>query len=284
MPEDRECSGNCESCTHKDRENGEDCRIRRTLENIKHPIVVMSGKGGVGKSTVAVNLAFALALEGRRVGLLDADVHGPSVPRMLGLDNVRPGSEDDMLLPAEIGGLKVVSVGLLLENRDDAVIWRGPMKIGVIRQLLSEVKWGELDDLVVDCPPGTGDEPLTVCQLLSGKGKAVIVTTPQQVAAEDVAKSINFCSQLSFPVLGIVENMSGFVCPKCGETVEIFAHGAGEELSRRYDIPLLAKIPVEPAVCAGGDAGAPFIRQAAGTPAGKAFAEAVEKIIAAEEE
>ncbi len=283
MSENHGCSGNCETCSSKDRENEEDCRIKRALSKIKHQIVVMSGKGGVGKSTVAVNLAFSLAKQGLKVGLLDVDVHGPSVPRMLGLEEARPASEDNMLLPVELGGLKVVSIGFLLENRDDAVIWRGPMKIGVIRQLFSEVKWGDLDYLVIDCPPGTGDEPLTVCQLLAGTGSAVLVTTPQQVAAEDVAKSINFCSQLNFPILGIIENMSLFVCPKCGEVTEIFASGAGEELAKKYNLKLLAKIPIEPAVSRGGDAGEPFTRDEDSSPAAKAFSAAVTEIISAVE-
>ncbi len=268
------CSGNCSSCSQKCSE--EDIKLKDTLSKIKNKIVVMSGKGGVGKSTVSVNLATALALAGYRVGLLDVDIHGPSVPQMLNLKNSGVMMDGDKILPQEIGSLKVVSLGFMLDDPEGAIIWRGPMKIGVIKQFLSEVAWGELDYLVIDSPPGTGDEPLTVCQLMSD-ASAVIVTTPQQVAANDVVRSLNFCKQINFKVLGLVENMSGFVCPHCNEVVEIFPGNAGEDLAEKFGVKLLAKIPLDPAVAHGGDAGTPFIQRFAKTVPGKIFAEMVEK-------
>lgn len=271
------CSGNCSSC-------GDSCenptlKVQKALAGVEHKIVVMSGKGGVGKSTVAVNLALALALDGFRVGLLDVDVHGPSVPNMLGIAGASlMTNESGRILPAEANGLKVVSVGFLLESPDAPVIWRGPMKMSVIQQFLADVEWGDIDVLVVDCPPGTGDEPLSVCQLLTDANGAVIVTTPQQIASLDVSKSIKFCEQVGFPVLGIVENMAGFVCPHCGETTRIFAGDAGKTLSERYGVPLLGSIPIDPLVSAQGDAGLPFIRKDEQSPTTKAFLAIVENI------
>ena len=269
------CNGDCSNCSKE--KSAEDCRLKSTMQNIKHKIVVMSGKGGVGKSTVAVNLAASLAMAGNRVGLLDVDIHGPSVPQMLQLGNVGVMMDNDMILPHEIGSLKVVSLGFMFDDPDGAIIWRGPMKIGVIKQFLSDVAWGELDYLIIDSPPGTGDEPLTVCQLLEGDKKAVIVTTPQQVAANDVAKSLNFCRQMDFPVLGLVENMSGFVCPDCGKVVNIFAEGAGEKLAAKFGVELLARIPIDPVICQGGDDGTPFSQRFADSVPGKVFAGMVNK-------
>ena len=269
------CSGNCEHC--KEKQNSDDCRIRSALSRIKNKIVVLSGKGGVGKSTVAVNLAYALAASGANVGLLDVDIHGPSAPKMLHLDGMTLESDGTQIIPVTVGNLKVVSLAFLLRNPDDAVIWRGPMKLGVIRQFLSDVAWGDLDWLVVDTPPGTGDEPLTICQILEDAG-AVIVTTPQEVAAADVRKSVNFCRQLQLPVLGVVENMSGFVCPKCGEITEIFSGEAGKKIAEQFEVPFLGKIPIDPVVCAGGDAGAPFVREAAENATAKAFSDVVGKL------
>ena len=264
------CSGNCQSC-------GGSCsdpalKVRNALAGVEHKIVVMSGKGGVGKSTVAVNLALALALDGRRVGLLDVDVHGPSVPAMLGIKDAHlETTPEGRIRPVEAAGLKVVSVGFLLDAPDTPVIWRGPVKIGVIQQFLSDVDWDGIDTLVVDCPPGTGDEPLSVCQLLLDADGAVVVTTPQRVAALDVAKSVKFCEQVGFPVLGLVENMAGFACPHCGEVTRIFPGEAGAELAARYGVPLLGSIPIDPLVAAQGDAGLPFIRKDETSPTTRAF-------------
>ncbi len=279
MSEEHKCGGDCGSCGHCG-ENDEERRLRLSMAGIKHKIAVMSGKGGVGKSTVAVNLAMALSLEGYKVGLLDADVHGPSVPKMLNLEDARLTCDDGgHILPVEFGALKVMSVGFMLDRPDSAVIWRGPMKIGVIRQMLSDVAWGELDYLIADCPPGTGDEPLSVCQMLDDADGAAVVTTPQQVAAADVAKSLDFCNQLGFKVLGIIENMSGFVCPKCGEITEIFAAGAGEKLAADFQVPFLGKLPIDPAVCRCGDDGKPFVQAYADTVTGKIFAGMVETLV-----
>ena len=271
------CDGDCGHCSHAAEERDEEaCRIVRNLSGVKNSIVVLSGKGGVGKSTVAVNLAAALAAAGRKVGLLDVDVHGPSVVEMLGLRGASLlATEDGRIEPVEAFGVKAMSVGLAVQDPDAAVVWRGPMKIGVIRQFLSQVDWGALDWLVVDAPPGTGDEPLTVCQSLPDPLGAVVVTTPQRVAAADVSRSLSFCDQLPFPVVGIVENMSGFVCPHCGKRVDPFGAGAADALSEKYDAPVIGRIPLDPRVCASGDEGRPFVGALFGTPVAEAFAEVV---------
>lgn len=245
--------------------------IRHRLSLIKHKIPVLSGKGGVGKSTVAVNLAVSLALEGYNVGLMDVDIHGPSIPTMLGLTNTPVYSNGMYLEPASIGNLKIMSIGFLLGDQDAAVIWRGPMKMSVIKQFLGEVEWGELDYLIVDCPPGTGDEPLSVIQLLENPDGAVLVTTPQEVSSADVRKSVSFCKQLDLPVIGFVENMSGFICPDCNKRTDIFSSGAGEELSMKYNIPLLGKIPIDPFIGSAGDEGVPFIRKYSESAAAEEF-------------
>ena len=275
---EHECNGDCGHCAHaaEERQQISDCKLKQNLSGVKRVVVVLSGKGGVGKSTVAANLAAALARAGKKAGLLDVDVHGPSVVEMFGLrDAALEATEDGTIFPVESHGVKVMSVGLAVPDPDAAIIWRGPMKIGVIRQFLEQVAWGELDCLVVDAPPGTGDEPLTVCQSLPDPLGAIVVTTPQKVAAADVSRSLAFCDQLAFPVVGIVENMSGFVCPHCGQKVEIFSSGAAEELARKYDAPILGRIPLDPTVCASGDAGVPFMRDRADTPVGRAFAQIV---------
>lgn len=254
--------------------------MSRCLGRIHHKIIVMSGKGGVGKSTVAVNLAVALSTAGKRVGLLDVDIHGPSIPTMLNLTRKRLIAENEKIQPVCLGALKVMSIGFMLQEQDDAVIWRGPMKMGVIKQFLTEVEWGELDYLVIDSPPGTGDEPLSVCQLIGDADGAVVVTTPQEVSAADVRKSVGFCRKLNMPVLGIVENMSGFVCPKCGEVTEIFNTGAGQAIADRFEVPLLGKIPLDPAVCKAGDSGKPFVYHFSGTATANAFEKVISPILA----
>jgi len=249
----------CSASRRKKDESEEEFDDRRKLQSrlcrIKHKIVVLSGKGGVGKSTVAVNLATALMLSGKRVGLLDVDIHGPSIPTMLGLEREKIHGSEEGLQPIDVGGLKVMSLGFLLQNQDDAVIWRGPMKMVVIKQFLKDVAWGDLDDLIIDSPPGTGDEPLSVCQLIGALDGAVIVTTPQKVAAVDVRKSITFCRQLQVPVLGVVENMSGFVCPKCGEVTQILPSGGGKAIAEGMNVPFLGAIPMDPKIAAAGDSG-----------------------------
>ena len=211
----------------------ESIEMDKRLAQIKYKIVVLSGKGGVGKSTTATNLAMSLALAGRKVGLLDIDFHGPSIPKLMGLEGKKVDVEGELLKPLGFGeNLKVMSLGFLLQSLDDAVIWRGPMKMGAIKQLIKDVAWGELDYLVVDCPPGTGDEPLSIVQLVKNPTGAVVVTQPQALSVADVRRSIRFCEQVKMPVLGVVENMSGFVCPKCGETMDIFKSGGGEEMAK----------------------------------------------------
>lgn len=265
----------CEAKNRRPGETAEELEARRRLTanlcRIRHTVLVMSGKGGVGKSTVAVNLAVALAAEGHAVGLLDVDFHGPSVPVLLGMETARPAMTEDRIVPVAHGGLKVMTLGFFLENTDTPVIWRGPKKIAVIRQLLADVEWGDLDYLVIDAPPGTGDEPMTVCQMIPGLTGAVVVTTPQKVALRDVSRSLSFCRELKVRVLGIVENMSGWVCPKCGELANVFATGGGETLARQSGVPFLGRIPLDTGIMESGDAGKPFAHFRRESPSGQAF-------------
>ncbi len=258
----------------------EDIDLDRQLSAITYKIIVLSGKGGVGKSTVSANLALALALAGKEVGLLDIDFHGPSIPKLMGLENKRAGVQGDKMMPIIFAQrLKIMSLGLLLQGEDDAVIWRGPMKMGAIKQLIKDVAWGKLDYLIVDSPPGTGDEPLSIVQLLKHPTGAVVVTQPQDLSTADVRRSIVFCRQLKLPVLGVIENMSGFVCPKCGEAVDIFKSGGGEAMAKKMDVPFLGRIPIDPAIVRGGDEGLPFIYHQSKTDTGRRFAEIVEQLI-----
>ena len=247
--------------------------------SIARTIVVLSGKGGVGKSTVAVNLASSLASQGFKVGLLDIDLHGPSIPTMMNLKNNCVDSIDKKLVPVDRYGIKVMSVGLLLKNTDDALIWRGPMKAGVIKQLLHDVVWGSLDYLIVDSPPGTGDEPLSICQEIQTPFAAIIVTTPQEVAAADVRKSINFCRQLNVKVLGIVENMSGFICPDCGKEIPIFGAGGGSKIADEFGLNFLGKIPIDANIGQTSDNGHMFVYDYGKTVNGKAFAKFLDQVL-----
>jgi ATP-binding protein involved in chromosome partitioning len=231
--------------------------IAETLRHIKNKILVMSGKGGVGKSSVAAYLSVSLAKKGYRVGLMDVDLHGPSIPRILGLkgDLGISGHEGKMLPVRYLPNMEVISIETLMgENKDTATIWRGPLKIGAIRQFVSDIEWMNLDYLVIDSPPGTGDEPLTVAQTIPD-AKALIVTTPQEVSLADVRKSINFCRQVKMEILGLVENMSGLKCPYCGEIVDVFKRHGGEATARRENLRLLATLPFEVEVVNGGDSG-----------------------------
>ena len=275
---DSSCSAKNQQPNESKEEYADRLRLEARLCRIQHKIVVLSGKGGVGKSTVAVNLATALALSGLRVGLLDVDIHGPSIPTMLGLENETLKGTEGELHPVEFGGLKVMSIGFLLHNPDDAVIWRGPMKMGVIKQFLTDVNWGDLDYLIIDLPPGTGDEPLSLCQLIQPLDGAVIVTTPQKVAAVDVRKSISFCRRLSVPVLGVVENMSGFVCPKCGELTQILPEGGGRKIATDMKVPFLGAIPMDPGIAQSGDSGKVFIYHSSETPTGKIMQDIIDQI------
>lgn len=259
----------------------EELLLARRLEKIGQVLIVLSGKGGVGKSTVATNLSLSLALEGYPTGLLDIDIHGPSVPKLLSLTGKQLIVSDGEIRPAECYmHLKVVSMGFLMEGDDQPIVWRGPIKHNVIKEFLTNVAWGDLDYLVVDCPPGTGDEPLTIAQLLAGKASAVVVTTPQEVAAIDVAKCLTFCNQLGVPIIGIVENMSGFVCPHCGERVDIFSSGGGEKLAARFNVPFLGKIPLDPEIVKSGDAGQPYVYAYPNTKTAEVFGEIVQRIVA----
>ena len=259
--------------------------IRERVRRIKHQIVVLSGKGGVGKSTVAVNLAVSLALKGKKVGLLDIDIHGPSVPHILGLTSKRPASDGIALRPVEMNkNLKVMSIGFMLDDRDAAVIWRGPMKYNVIKQFLKDVDWGDLDFLIVDSPPGTGDEPLSVVQLLERATGGIIVTTPQDVALNDVRKSVTFCRQLNLPVLGVVENMSGFVCPQCGTKTDIFKTGGGKVMADDMGVPFLGSIPIDPRIVEACDGGRPYVEHYADSETAKAFERIVSPILEMEKE
>ena len=251
----------------------DDEKIKKRLSMIKHKVLVLSGKGGVGKSTIAVNLAVALATAGMKVGLLDIDIHGPSVPKLLGVEGFPLHGTEESLHPLEIGdNLRVMSIGFLLKESDDAVIWRGPMKFGAIKQFLGDVEWGELDYLIVDSPPGTGDEPLTIAQLISDADGAVIVTTPQDVALIDVRKCISFCRQLELPVIGVVENMSGFYCPHCGKKTDIFKCGGGKSMAEDMGVPFLGSLPIDPSIVSSSDEGKPYVINAPETEAGRIFA------------
>jgi ATP-binding protein involved in chromosome partitioning len=258
----------------------QDNAITRSLGKIKNKILVMSGKGGVGKSTVSVNLALGLAGKGHKVGLMDVDLHGPDVIRMLDLKGSleAPENPNDLVPPLEYNdNLKVVSLEYMMKDRDEAIIWRGPLKIQAIRQFVADMDWGELDYLVIDAPPGTGDEPLSVAQTIPGV-KALVVTTPQKVALADVRKSLNFCKTVEMEVVGVVENMSGFVCPECNTTVDIFKTGGGEEIAREFDLPFLGAVPMDPKVVIGGDDGTPYLSSDVKSPAVEAFSKVIDAV------
>jgi Mrp family chromosome partitioning ATPase len=257
-----------------------DYRLKKSLARIKHKIVVMSGKGGVGKSTVTVNLATALAMRGYEVGILDADIHGPNIPKMLNIEHEDVMSDEDGLMPVLVPPhMKVMSMAFLLQDPDTPVVWRGPIKMGALRQFVAEVKWGDLDFLVVDLPPGTGDEPLTIAQLLEDADGAIIVTTPQDVALLDSRKSVTFAQALKLPIIGIVENMSGLICPHCHNTIDLFKVGGGERAAQEMGVPFLGRIPLDPNVVLGGDDGSPIVLRDKSNPASKAFDEMVERVL-----
>jgi ATP-binding protein involved in chromosome partitioning len=257
-------------------------RLQMRMSKIQHKIAIISGKGGVGKSTVTVNLAVTFALHGHKdkVGILDADIHGPCVPKMLGLKGQKLiGGPGGMLFPVTgQQGIKVVSMDFLLPNDEAPVIWRGPLKMRVIQQFLSDITWGDLDYLFIDLPPGTGDEPLSVMQLIPDIDGVIIVTMPSEVSQDVVKKAITFSRQLKVPVIGVIENMSGFVCPECGATLDIFKAGGGKKIAKDLSVPYLGKIPIDPAICVDADSGTPFVAENKSSPAILAFAEIVMKI------
>ena len=288
MTKSEDC-GHCTStdCSSKERqqnESDEQFHDRQALAQrmcqIGMKLLVMSGKGGVGKSTVAANLAASLSLAEKSVGLLDVDIHGPSIPKLMGLEKSRPVMNGEAIVPIEIGNLKVMSIGFLLESATDAVIWRGPMKYGVIQQFLKDVEWGPLDYLVIDAPPGTGDEPLSVAQLVGQPAGAVLVTTPQDLAIADVRRSVSFCEKVLLPVVGIIENMSGLVCPHCGGQIDLFKRGGGELLALEMNVPFLGSVPIDPQIVQCGDSGTPYAHRFAESPAAKSFAAIFDRIVA----
>lgn len=255
-------------------------QIRQRMGCIKHKILVLSGKGGVGKSTVAVNLAASLALNNSKVGLLDIDIHGPSIPKILNLEDKKLVAFDDIIMPVPVSAnLAVMSIGFMLKDKDDPVIWRGPMKYQVIKQFLKDVEWSNLDYLIVDSPPGTGDEPLSIAQLIEKPDGAIIVTTPQQLAITDVRKAVSFCRQLNIPVIGVIENMSGFVCPQCGHNTDIFKSGGGEDMAIEMNVPFLGRIPIDSQIVSACDSGEPYIQRYSQSQTAKAFNEAIKPIL-----
>ena len=263
----------------------QDKKLREQLTKIKHKILVMSGKGGVGKSTIAVNIAVGLSLQDFMVGLLDVDLHGPNIPKMLGARDLKLSRKPDGRLGAikYSPNLKFLSIEPFLPSEDTAVIWRGPIKHSAIRQFIGDIDWGELDYLVIDAPPGTGDEPLTVAKTIPD-AYALVVTTPQEVSLIDVKKAIRFCQKIKLRILGVVENMSGFICPHCGKPVDIFKKGGGQKLADEWGIRFLGRIPIDPRIVDTGDAGKPLIAAYPESVTAKAFEELVRNIIAATEE
>ncbi len=263
----------------------QDRRLYEQLQKIRHKIMVMSGKGGVGKSSVAVNLAIGLSLQDFMVGLLDVDLHGPNVPKMLGQRRARLPRRPDGRIGAIVysPNLKFLSIEPLLPSEDSAVIWRGPLKISAIRQFIADIDWGKLDYLIIDAPPGTGDEPLTVAKTIPD-AYAILVTTPQEVSLIDVKKSYNFCRKVKMRILGLVENMSGFICPHCGKEVDLFKRGGGERLAEELGIRFLGRIPVDPRIVYAGDAGKPMIAAYPESKTAEAYEELVRNVVAATEE
>jgi len=261
-------------------------KINERMNKIKHKIMVISGKGGVGKSSVAVNLSYGLALMGKRVGLLDVDIHGPSIGKMMGIEKLHlsESEEKGVIDPITKDNIKVVSMASLMPETDQPVIWRGPLKMRAISQFLSDINWGELDYLIVDCPPGTGDEPLSIAQLIGKLDGTIVVTTPQDVSLLDASKTVNFSKMLNAPVLGIVENMSGFICPHCGGSIDLFKSGGGKLLSEKQGVKFLGAVPFDMNLVQSSDKGRPFIYDFKESPAGKQMMEITREIIKVVEE
>lgn len=277
----------CGSCSSRKTEGKttatavQDQRIHSTLKNIRFKLFVMSGKGGVGKSSIAVNLAAALALKGFRVGLLDVDIHGPSIPHLLGLTGGLESSRGSLLTPKQYGErLFVVSMESLLKDPDQAVLWRGPMKTAAIRQFIADVDWGRLDYLVVDSPPGTGDEPMTVLKTIP-EALSIVVTTPQEISLADVRKAINFLQYAHANILGLVENMSGLICPHCSNEIALFKTGGGKALAEKYGLEFLGAVPLDPVAVTAGDLGKPLVLLEENTPAKQALLQLAESVIKA---
>ena len=268
----------CGSADQKKSKSEQDAMLQQSLADIKHKFLVMSGKGGVGKTSVSVNLSIALAQQGYKVGLLDVDIHGPDAPRMLGLKDLLGMAENRKLKPLSFSeNLSVVSIESLIVNKDDAIIWRGPLKISAIRQFIADVEWGKLDYLVIDSPPGTGDEPLTVAQTIP-EARAIIVTTPQEVSLADVRKSISFCRTVNLSIFGLIENMSGLICPHCSGSIDLFGAGGGQKTAEAAGINFLGSIPFDPNLVSCGDAGISYQDKYKDSAVTQAFSDMAEKI------
>jgi len=254
-------------------------KVKEKMANVKHKIIIMSGKGGVGKSMVTANLATALAMKGRKVGVLDSDIHGPSIPKILGIRGEKPKATETGIKPVTTPqGVKVISMDLLMGDSEMPLIWRGPLKMKAIRQLLSEVDWEELDYLLVDLPPGTGDEPLNIIQLIPEMDGAIIITAPSDLSQYVVRKAVSMARKMNIPILGIIENMSGFLCPKCGEKHEILGVGGGRKNKQEMNLTLLGQIPIDPKITENTDRGTPFIVKCPESQTAKIFNEIVQKI------
>jgi len=257
----------------------QDEEIKEKLKDFKNKLLVMSGKGGVGKSTIAAYLAVGLAKKGHQVGLMDVDLHGPSIPRLLGLKgSIQSSAESNKGIPLKyLPNMEVMSIEALLGDKDTATIWRGPLKIGVIKQFINDIAWSNSDYLVIDCPPGTGDEPLTIAQIIPDT-KAVIVTTPQEISLADVRKSINFCHQVNMEILGLIENMSGLTCPYCGKTIDLFKTDGGMITAKKAGLTLLGSLPLEPAIVSEGDIGSVAWMDNKDMPYTKSFSKIVDMV------
>lgn len=258
----------------------EDSRLSESLDRIKHVIIVMSGKGGVGKSTVSSNLASALSYKGYATGLMDVDITGPSIPKMFGIEDEKLDVQNDKLVPIMVPpSLKIMSMAFLLPSKDTPILWRGPVKNTAIRQFIEDVAWGDLDYLIIDMPPGTGDEALSIIQLIPKPDGAVIVTTPQDVSLIDSRKSLSFAAEVGIPIIGIIENMSGFVCPHCEEETAIFKSGGGEAFAKEFEVQFLGKVPLELGVVLSGDKGLPVVLDAPESASAKAFMSIIDNVI-----
>lgn len=259
----------------------EETKLQDTLRNIKHVIIVMSGKGGVGKSTVSSNLAATLSMKGYQTGIMDIDITGPNIPKMFGVEDEQlTVNEARQLVPVMVPpSLKIMSMAFLLPEKDAPVMWRGPVKMGAIKQFIEDVCWGDLDYLVIDMPPGTGDEALSIVQLIPKADGMVIVTTPQDVALLDSRKSLVFGAETHIPIIGIVENMSGFVCPHCGEVTNIFKSGGGEATAKEMNVQFLGRVPIEPGIVEAGDSGLPVVLKYPESASAKAFEGIIDRIV-----
>ncbi|MFW6052748.1 MAG: P-loop NTPase [Desulfosalsimonas sp.] len=277
MTDGQQGGRSAQSAQQKQQQEEQEKSLKETLGRIKHKFLVMSGKGGVGKTSVSVNIALALAEKGYKVGIMDVDVHGPDVPRMLGLTGLLTGDGQKLSPMKYSDNLAVISIEGLMPDKDSAVIWRGPLKHSAINQFVSDVDWGDLDFLIVDSPPGTGDEPMSVAQTVEGS-QAIIVTTPQEVALSDVRKSINFCNKVQMSVFGLIENMSGYKCPHCGEIIDLFGTGGGEKTAEQFGLTFLGRIPFDPDLVKAGDSGESYMAAYSDTPATKAFEKIVDRL------